>query len=304
MIVVAGEALVDLVIDPVGGVVAALGGGPFNTARTLARLGSHVAFYGAISHDRFGSLLHQRLLSDGVDPALTQRTELPTSLAAAELNESGSATYRFYLENTSAPNLSPVVLAPEVDAVHAGTLGFVVDPMASVLESLILAAAPKVLVMLDINCRPKVVPDRARYLERLHRVLTRADVVKVSTEDLEYLAFATDLGDACAAIIKMGATVVLHTDGGEAVRVYTATEQVDVPVVAVTVADTIGAGDAFGGAFLAWWMQSGLTRSELTNVDLLARAASNGVAVAGDTCTRVGAEPPFVADLDGIWQLL
>lgn len=304
MIVVAGEALVDLVIDPVGGVVAALGGGPFNTARTLARLGSHVAFYGCISHDRFGSLLQQRLVGDGVDPVLTQRTELPTSLAAAELNEFGSATYRFYLENTSAPNLSSVELGADVVAVHAGTLGFVVDPMASVLESLILASGPNVLVMVDINCRPKVVPDRALYLERLRRVLARADVVKVSTEDLEYLGLASDLGDACAILITMGATAVLHTDGGEAVRVYTATEHVDVPVVSVVVADTIGAGDAFGGAFLAWWTQSGLTRSDLTNIELLARAAANGVVVAGDTCTRVGAEPPFVADLDCIWRPL
>ena len=70
MIVVGGEALVDLVIEPEGAVTAKLGGGPFNAARAIARLGSAVAFLGALSSDRFGTLLHRQLLSDGVDDSL------------------------------------------------------------------------------------------------------------------------------------------------------------------------------------------------------------------------------------------
>ena len=86
MIVVGGEALVDLVIDTEGHVVAKLGGGPFNSARAAARLGSPVAFLGSLSRDRFGSSLRQMLLDDGVSDALVQFTELPTTLAAAELD--------------------------------------------------------------------------------------------------------------------------------------------------------------------------------------------------------------------------
>ena len=87
MIVVGGEALVDLVIDPDGAVTAELGGGPFNAARTIGRLGSDVVFLGAISRDRLGTLLHRQLLADEVDASLVQFTELPSTLAAAELDE-------------------------------------------------------------------------------------------------------------------------------------------------------------------------------------------------------------------------
>ena len=62
-VLVAGEALVDLVISPDGSVEAALGGAPYNTARAASRLGASVAFLGALSVDRFGSLLAQSSLS-------------------------------------------------------------------------------------------------------------------------------------------------------------------------------------------------------------------------------------------------
>ena len=54
MIVVAGEALMDLIVAPDGSVAANPGGGPYNTARTIARLGQPVMFLGRISSDRFG----------------------------------------------------------------------------------------------------------------------------------------------------------------------------------------------------------------------------------------------------------
>ena len=83
------------------------GGGPFNAARAIGRLGSDVAFLGRTSHDRFGSLLHRELLADGVGDRLVQFTDLPTTLASAELDEHGAASYHFYLAETAAPNLQP-----------------------------------------------------------------------------------------------------------------------------------------------------------------------------------------------------
>ncbi|MGZ6962399.1 MAG: PfkB family carbohydrate kinase, partial [Ilumatobacteraceae bacterium] len=137
MIVVGGEALVDLVIDPDGSVVAKLGGGPFNAARSAGRLGSDVAFLGALSLDRFGILLHRQLLTDGVDDSLVQFTNLPTTLAAAELDEHGAASYHFYFAETAAPNLHALPLPPGVGILHIGTLGMVLEPMASTLEAVV-----------------------------------------------------------------------------------------------------------------------------------------------------------------------
>ena len=262
MIIVGGEALVDLVIDPDGSVTAKLGGGPFNAARAMGRLGSEVAFLGALSRDRFGTLLHAQLLADHVDDSLVQFTELPTTLASAELDENGAAGYHFYLSETAAPNLHPLPLPEDVTVLHVGTLGMVLQPMASTLEAVVGGIGDSVLVLLDPNCRPRVTSDRVGYMARLERMLRRADVVKVSTDDLHFIA-PDDQAAGVRMLLEDGASVVLHTDGGCSVHVHWATDHVEIPVPAVDVVDTIGAGDAFGGAFAAWWDQAGLGRRDL-----------------------------------------
>lgn len=301
MIVVGGEALVDLVIDPDGAVTAKLGGGPFNAARAIGRLGSEVAFLGALSRDRFGTLLHAELLHDHVDDSQVQFTELPTTLASAELDEHGAAGYHFYLSETAAPNLHPLPLPDNVTILHVGTLGMVLQPMASTLEAVVGGIADSVLVLLDPNCRPRVTSDRVGYMARLERMLRRADVVKVSTDDLNFIA-PDDHPAGVRMLLEDGASVVLHTDGGCSVHIHWATEEVEIPVPAVEVVDTIGAGDAFGGAFAAWWDQAGLGRRDLHDRDALSAAVGAAVEVAAVSCTRVGAQPPRRVELGDKWS--
>ena len=106
VIVVAGEALIDLIVHPDGHLTAVTGGGPFNTSRTIARLGGEVAFLGRLSEDRFGQQLRRALMADGVDLSFTETTDAPTTLAVAELDDRGAATYRFHTADTSVPGLS------------------------------------------------------------------------------------------------------------------------------------------------------------------------------------------------------
>ena len=301
MIVVGGEALVDLVIGRDGQVDAKLGGGPFNAARTIGRLGSAVSFLGAISRDRFGTLLHDQLVADGVDDGLVQFTEAPTTLAAAELDDGGTATYHFYFAQTAAPSLHPVSMPDDVTVLHVGTLGMVLEPMATTLEATVSGVGDDVLVMLDPNCRPRVTPDRADYLARLRRMLQRADVVKVSTDDLDFIA-PDDRAGGVAGLFDGGASVVLHTDGGRAVHAHWKGEEIEVAVPAVDLVDTIGAGDAFGGAFAAWWDQAGLGRGDLLDRDRVRCAVAAAVEVAAISCTRVGAQPPRRAELGAAWS--
>jgi fructokinase len=302
MIVVGGEALVDLVIDPDGSVTATLGGGPFNTARTIGRLESDVAFLGALSRDRFGTLLHCQLLADRVADSLVQFTELPTTLASAELDDRGAASYRFYISDTAAPNLHPLPLPEQVSILHIGTLGLVFEPMASTLEAIVRHIGDDILVLLDPNCRPAVTTDRVGYLARLERMLRRADVVKVSTDDLDFIS-PGDHPAGTRTLLDGGARVVLHTDGGSSVHVHWATgETATVPVPAVEVVDTIGAGDAFGGAFAAWWDQAGLGRGQLLEHDAVSAAVGAAVEVAAVNCSRVGAQPPRRSELGVKWR--
>jgi fructokinase len=300
VIVVGGEALVDLVIDQEGHVVAKLGGGPFNAARTAGRLGSAVSFMGALSRDRFGQLLLAQLRDDQVDDSLVQFTELPTTLAAAELDAFGSATYHFYLTDTSAPLVIAAALPSDARVFHVGTLGMVLEPMATTMERLVADAPERLLVLLDTNCRPRVTRDRDAYLARLARMARRADVVKVSTDDLEFIAPARH-EQGVRSLLDGGARVVLHTDGADNVTIHTARQRDEVPVPRVTVVDTIGAGDAFGGAFAAWWDQAGLRRSDLADHDELRAAVTAAIEVAAISCTRAGAQPPHRAELTSPW---
>jgi fructokinase len=306
MIAVIGEALIDLVIDAAGGVTGGVtarpGGGAFNTARTLARLGLASALLGRLSGDGFGRMLRSCLDADGVTPGIPEPSDAPTTLAAAEIDPSGAARYGFYLAGTAAADLEYPVLAaalpPGVTAVHVGTLGLVMEPVGSAAEQLISRDMPPgALVMVDPNCRPGAIGDRAAYLARIGRILRRADVVKVSVEDLGYLAPGVPAAAAAAALLGEGPALVLVTDGPRPARAFLPGQEITVGIPEVQVVDTIGAGDAFGGAFLAWWSAAGLTRADLKHPAPVREALRLAAEVASLTCTRVGADPPRRAEV-------
>jgi fructokinase len=301
-ITVAGEALVDLVIQPDGGVAATLGGAPFTTARAAARLGAQATFVGALSIDRFGSLLAAQLEADGVRIA-SARTDLPTTLAAAELDDSGAASYRFYIEGTSAPALEPGDTEVAGSGIFfTGGLGLVLQPMADTVLAMVDAVDDSTTVVFDINCRPKVVGNRAAYLDRINRLLKRADIVKVSDDDLAYLSPGVDVLDAAHHLRAVGGAAVLVTAGASTTSIVTGDGVIDVPVAALDapVVDSIGAGDTFGGALIAWWMASDRGRADI-DAEGLRRAVLAAHAAAAVVVTRRGADPPRRADLSDDW---
>ena len=298
-VLVVGEALVDLIVSPDGSLEAVPGGGPFNLARTAARLGVATAFGGGISDDVFGRRIAALLRADDVDTPVTTRTGLNTTLAIAELDASGAASYTFYLDGTAAAELhdGDVVVGEEVDVLAVGTLGLVAEPIAATVERLVAGVADRVLVFVDPNCRPSVISDDVGYRARLERVLARADVVKVSGDDLAYLDAGSDPVAVARGLLALGPAVVLFTDGGDSVRFLCADGELVVPVPGVAVVDTVGAGDAFGGAFLAFWERDGHHRDDLTDLAKLRSAVERAIVVAGITCTRPGADPPHLAEL-------
>lgn len=302
MIVVAGEALIDQIRYLDGRLVAIPGGGPFNTARTIGRLGGVVAFAGYLSTDAFGTDLRAALAVDGVDLSYAVATHAPTTLAVADMDPDGTATYRFETAGTAAPTLTApdvrAALSTGPEALHAGTLGLVLEPMASALAEAVAGLGPKTLLMVDPNCRPPAIPDREAYLTRLRRVLARADVVKVSTDDLAYLAPGRSAVDAARDLMTSETSVVLLTDGGRPVQVIGRGFEMTVPVPFVPVVDTVGSGDAFGGGFLARWIERGLDRAGLADRSAVIEAATRAIEVAAATCQRVGADPPTRAELD------
>ena len=303
MIIVAGEALIDLIVRPDGQLVPVAGGGPYNTARAIGRLGLEVAWLGGLSRDRFGQMLQHGLVTDGVSLALAQRTDLPTTLAVAELDEGGSATYRFYVEGTSAPTVAADAvgagLPTSCRAVHVGTLGLVLEPMATTLEALVAELPDDALLMVDPNCRPSIIRDPDRFRARIGRVLARADVVKVSIEDLAFLAPGRMAEESARRVLALGPRVVLVTDGARPVRVLTDGTVREVKAPAVAVVDTVGAGDTFGGAFLACLLAGGGGRAAVADPAAVLRAVRFAVRASAMVCERAGADPPTLGELGG-----
>lgn len=304
MITVTGEALIDLVIDGDGCPRPRPGGGPFNTARTIGRLGLAPAFLGRLSADSFGHQLRTSLDQDGVMLAVPQPADAPTTLAIVDLDAAGAPRYRFYLAGTSAGALEyPMLTAalPEgMTALHAGTLALIMEPIATSIERLITTGLPAgTLVMIDPNCRPGAITDRSAYQARLARILRRTDMVKVSMEDLSYLYPGTAVRDAATALLGQGPQLVLVTDGPRPAWAFLPGQEVKAEVPAVSVVDTIGAGDAFGGAFLAWWSGNGLSKPDLQRADPVRSALQAAAEAASLTCTRAGAEPPWLSELTG-----
>jgi fructokinase len=296
LILVGGEALFDLVPAGDANLHALPGGGPFNAARTIARLGERVVYLGRLSTDRFGATLRRMLADDGVLLDAVVATDDPTTLALAEVDPSGSAVYRFYERATSAPGLTPqaalAALPADVGLVHVGTLGLALEPIADALEAVVDALAERALVCVDPNVRPGVVADPDAYRARLDRILARSDVVKVSDDDLAWLDPDRDAPEAARALLDRGPAAVLLTRGAAGALVVGAGGDVEVPAPRVEVVDTIGAGDAFGGAFLAWWRSRDLPRDRLADLDTVAEGARFAALVAAITCTRPGASPP------------
>ena len=296
MITVAGEALIDLLVARSGAVSAFPGGGPFNVARTVARLGCRCQFLGRVGGDAFGRRLRAALDEAGVVLAVPEPTAVPTTLAVAEVDADGVADYRFYLDGTSAGQLTRADVPEQVfaasRAIAFGGLGLLAEPMSGTLGELLDDAPPAATVLLDPNCRPHAIADLTAYRATIAAFLARTDVVKASVDDLALLDPGAAPRDAARRLLELNPSAVLITDGGHALSIHTARDEREIPVPTVEVVDTVGAGDAFVAGFLTWWAEHGGERGQVGDIERLEQAARAGVAVAAATCTTAGANLP------------
>ena len=304
MIVVCGEALVDLVPEGEGRRRGRPGGGPFNTARALARLGVPTQFLGRLSTDAFGQQLRELLMADGADLGMTSFGPEPTTLAIAEVDPDGHAAYRFVVDGTAAPNLTaqmlPASFSPVVNALHVGTLGLILEPIATTIAGLIDREHTERLVMVDPNIRATQLKGAAGYRGRLDLIIAQSAIVKASDADVTWLCPGLDLRTAARALLARGPRLVVVTLGADGAFGITTDNEVQVPAPVVEVVDTIGAGDAFGAALLAWLHDHGaLLRNLALTTDELRSALEFACLVASITCTRAGSEPPRREELAG-----
>jgi len=307
MILSCGEALIDMLprTSTAGEACFApyAGGAVFNTAIALVRLGAPSAFFSGVSTDMLGEILADTLAASKVDTSLLARSDRPTTVAFVKL-VNGQATYAFYDEATAGRMLSEDQLPALPDAVSTlffGGISLVNDPAAATYEALQAREAPARVIMIDPNIRPGFIAGKEEaYRARIGRMVARADIVKLSDEDLHWLEGAGDLTALARGILARGPKVVFITEGAAGARAVTATQDRFVAARKVTVADTVGAGDTFNAGALAALHEAGaLTKARiaaLSDAELDA-ALTLGTRAAAVTVSRAGANPPWREEL-------
>ncbi|MET8118645.1 carbohydrate kinase [Micromonospora sp. NPDC005189] len=312
MIVVAGEALIDLVVTAEGQ-RAVPGGSPANVAVTLARLDQPVRLLARLGTDDYGRQLAEHLSVNRVDLAWAVRAEEPTSVAVATLNATGQASYEFRLAGTAdwqwTPQELPELAGSPATALHTGSLALALAPGAQVLEDLLARERRRdgLTISIDLNLRSSIVTDRAAEQERIRRQVRLAHLVKASDEDLAWLYPDRSVADVMAEWREAGVSCAVVTRGGDGAWLLAPDGSLhEEPAVRTVVVDTVGAGDSFTGGLLA----------ALADLDALGDRPADRLAavtepqwnavlrqaatVAALTCNRQGADPPTRAEVDAL----
>ncbi|MCD9033011.1 carbohydrate kinase [Luteimonas sp. Y-2-2-4F] len=289
-----GEALIDFLGAPAApgaarSFLAQPGGAPANVAVGVARLGGRARFVGMLAEDMFGDALLEALRAHGVDVAQVRRTAAaPTALAFVSLDAAGERSFSFY----RPPAADLLFRAQDFDeAAFADAAVFHVcsnsltEPAIAeaTLYGMARAADAGALVSLDLNLRPALWPRDADPRPVLWRALALARLVKLSREELAFLA-AGDEARVVSRLLDASAEAVVVTDGPAPIRWWTRARAGTAPTWPVEAVDTTAAGDGFVAGLLWRLTARGIGPGDLAAAfdddavreDLLLHAAAAG----------------------------
>jgi fructokinase len=302
----AGEALIDMIRNPDGRFEPCIGGAVYNLTRALSRQGVATLYLNPLSKDRFGRQLAAGLIDDGVVLARPEPVLEVTSLAVVSVNEAGHPDYAFYREGvadraTSAQQLTDACAQAEgLSVVCTGALALSPDDAQTYLPWLTAQRAAGRLVVIDANLRPSVMPDLDAYRRHVLATLQYAHVIKASDEDLEHLGLPGANAVERARHLLQGsqAQFMALTCGGDGAYLLTrhgqqfhAQER-----AALTVVDTVGAGDCFLAGMVVSLLEQGLPADWGMGVEEASQAQAlleSAIASASICVQRRGCTPPL-----------
>lgn len=298
-VLVVGEALVDIVMRPGAAAEEHPGGSPANVALGLARLGRRADLLTRIGDDERGRVVRAHLESSGVRLVPGSVTGERTSTATAHLDPAGVARYDFDLDW----RLPDGPLPEPGTCLHTGSIAAFLPPGGDAVLALAEKAAGRATISYDPNARPRLMGDPEQARARVETFVTHADVVKVSDEDLAWLAPGEDPADLAGRWLDSGPALVVVTLGGQGAFGLCRAGRVDVPTPAIEVVDTVGAGDSFMAGLLDHLTTLNLLGAErrgdlhAIGTQALGDMLGHAVTIAAITCARAGANPPTRADL-------
>jgi len=308
MILVGGENLMDMIqVDNHYQNVlfkAIPGGSPYNLALAAGRQGVRVGYVTPISEDSNGDQLVANLLSSNVQ-LLGPRVPEPTSLAMVNI-EGGTPSYAFYREGTAERlvNLEKLTknLTDDVAIFHIGSLALTGGSDALVWEEFLGKAIDKgIKVSLDPNVRPSLVGEPDVYRQRIKRLMTKVDILKLSDEDLLWLFNEnTDESSALSELRAIAnAELLILTQGSKGSSIWHNDKWYAAPAYPVDkLSDTVGAGDTFMASVLVWLTKNEnmkrLGALELKEKQDLQYYAGKAASL---NCKKQGCNPPWENEL-------
>ncbi|WP_231423834.1 carbohydrate kinase family protein [Pseudomonas sp. Leaf59] len=312
MYLVCGEALFDFFSEEeVGGQAAKLnyraiaGGSPFNVAVGLRRLGIEAGLFGGLSTDFLGRRLLQALKDEGVSERFLLEFAAPTTLSMVAVGANGSPQYNFRGEGC-ADRLLEIdhlpQLGDEIRGLHVGSFSLVVQPIGDTLLELVKRESGKRLISLDPNVRLNPQPDIQLWRQRVAQLAQHADLIKVSDEDLHLLYPEQSPESVLQDWLQHRCQLVFLTRGGDGASVFSREHGTwSQPAMKIVMADTVGAGDTFQAALIAWLTEhqldsvQGLHQLTRDQIDAMLGFAIRASAL---TCTRTGPDLPYRLQLD------
>jgi len=286
-----GEALTDLVRTGEDSWRSIAGGACWNVARVAATLGVPTGWGGAVSDDLFGARIAGLSREAGLDPRFLQVVARPPLLAV--VHQLDPPAYFFIGQDSADLAFDETRLPPGWEDAcafaHFGCISLVRPPLGERLAALALRLADAgVAVSFDPNCRNLM---DASYPALFERLAARASVLKISDEDLRHIYPDTDAARALGRVRALAPpAVLLYTRGARGMTVYAGDAHLEQPALPVPVVDTVGAGDACIGGFLA----SRLLQPQAA-LGVHARFAA---ATAAAACTRAGAHAPTRSEVE------
>ncbi|EFJ09296.1 hypothetical protein SELMODRAFT_428214 [Selaginella moellendorffii] len=265
LIVAFGEMLIDFV-PTVGGLSLAdapafkkaPGGAPANVAVAVSRLGGHSAFIGKVGEDEFGYMLAEILKQNKVeDRGMRFDPHARTALAFVTLKEDGEREFMFYRNPSADMLLRPDELDEELiskaSVLHYGSISLISEPCRSAhLAAMDVASKAGVLLSYDPNLRLPLWPSAEEARKGILSIWDRADLIKVSEEELQFLTGKDPFSDEAAlSVWHSNLKLLLVTEGHRGCRYYTSDFHGRVDGIKVQAVDTTGAGDAFVGGLLS-----------------------------------------------------
>lgn len=299
-IAVLGEALIDFIAGSDGAYRPHLGGSPYNVAIGLARHGVETSYLSPLSDDGFGDQLFQSLVNEEVRLPLRRRSLWPTSLALVNLDGRGQAAYRLYREGIADKDAGfeeiAACIPDDLRVFHTGSLAITPSQLPKIRQVFSLVKQKGVLVSIDINIRIRASIDQNKYLQGVRSLLSQADIVKASDEDLAALEIGKDIRETAEIIFKeMKGGILVLTEGDGGAIVYSPRGIVARNSYRIDeVVDTVGAGDTFHSAFLAYLSCGGKLTDPVGEISVedLGNALEFACAAAAINVSRAGCSPP------------